>query len=247
MPAFSRQGFVALLEAVDRLLQRVLRDCWWLSAIVATVVFLPLLLLTHLPGWYDRVALAILAPACGVAALGWIVAIKESLNRWPGFSLALTIAMPLVVAILARVEARKVVAQSFGVAPEAFPMTLDVLTAVTTLWWIFIGIAIALGLLLAGVAVWQVLAGSGAGKTLLRALAVVLPFSGFTTLPLASSTTILPRLADLARELDGQEHHRCRISPLDPRPVSVTFLSDTQVLAWMPGNTQPIIMACQMR
>lgn len=99
--------------------------------------------------------------AFGIAVLGWTIAIMGSLQRWPGLRLGLTLAIPLSMVMLARMNARSILAHSFGVSPDAFPMTLDVLTAVESLWLTFAGVGLLLLLLLFGLLILQMLAGAG--------------------------------------------------------------------------------------
>ncbi|RDW14363.1 hypothetical protein [Paracoccus thiocyanatus] len=239
-------GRDALMDQVGALLRRVFRDCWWLSAIVVAVVFLPLLLWDRLPGWHDPVAMVGLTLAFGVAVLGWSMALMGALQPWPGFRLGLTLAIPLVMAIRARMDARGILAHSFGVSPDSFPVTLDVLTAITTLWLTFAGVGALLVLLLLGLLVLQMLAGAGAGRTFLHSMALVLPLSTMVAIPFASWLAIMPGLSDLVRRLDGQEQHRCDFPAMPAKPVAVTFLSDTQVLAWLPDAAQPVVLPCAL-
>ena len=240
-----RRSRDAFMDQTGTLLRRVFRDCWWLSAIVAMTVFLPPLLMKPLPAWHDPVALAILTLAFGIAVLGWTIAIMGSLQRWPGLRLGLTLAIPLSMVMLARMNARSILAHSFGVSPDAFPMTLDVLTAVESLWLTFAGVGLLLLLLLFGLLILQMLA--GAGGAALRSAALVLPLSVMAAMPLASFLAIMPDLPRLARALDGQATYLCDFPTMLSKPVAVTFLSDTQVLAWMPDTAQPIVLPCEMR
>ncbi|WP_323716771.1 hypothetical protein [Paracoccus aminovorans] len=233
-------------DSLNLLLRRVIRDCWGLSAIVAATVFLPPSLMQPLPAWYDPVAISILTLALGIAVLGWASAILHDLRRWPGFRLGLTVAVPVGMALLARFGARDTLGNHFGVSPDTFPVTLDVLTAVTTVWLTFAGVGSLLMLLLFGLLALQILTRAGAGKMLLRLLALVLPLSAMAGMPLASAMAIMPDLAGVVRTLDGQERHRCNFPALLPKPATVIFLSDTQVLAWLPETKQPVILPCGM-
>lgn len=239
-----RQWRDAFMDQAGALLRRVFRDCWWLSAIIAALLFLPPLQVEPLPGWHDPVALAVLTLAFGIAVLGWAIAIMGSLQGWPGLRLGLALAIPLGMAVLARMKARSILAQSFGVAPDTFPMTLDVLTAVTTLWLTFAGAGALLMLLQLGLLTLQMLTRRGGAA--LRSMAFVLPLSAMIAMPLASSLTIMPDLPSLVRALDGQENYRCDFPAMPSRPLSVTFLSDTQVLAWLPDRAQPVVLPCKM-
>ncbi|REF67493.1 MULTISPECIES: hypothetical protein [Paracoccus] len=239
-----RRARDAFMDQAGALLRRVFRDCWWLSAIIAAVLFLPPLLVKPLPAWHDPVALAVLTLAFGIAVLGWAIAIMGSLQRWPGFRLGLTIAIPLGMAMLARLSARDILADSFGVSPDAFPMSLDMLTAVMSLWLTFAGVGALLMLLLFGLFTLQMLTGGGGAA--LRSMAFVLPLSAMIAMPLASSLAIMPDLPGTVRALDGQESYRCAFPSMPSRPLAVTFLSDTQVLAWMPDTAQPVVLPCEM-
>lgn len=245
--AWFREKRIAVEQSVDTLLRRVLRDCWWLSAIVFAVIFVPNFVLSTLPGWYDSVALTILVSCLGIAGMGWIVAIRDKLLQWPGLSLALTITLPLGMAILGRIEARKIVAQSFGISPDSLPMTLDMLTAVTTLWWLFIGVGALLSALLIGLLILQLMRRSGATLNLLRTFSTIFPISALVALPPASLVMFMPGLPDLARVLDGQEYHRCAFAGQSSLPTSIVFLSDTKVLAWISGSPQPAVLNCDLR
>lgn len=236
----------AFMNKADALLRRVLRDCLWLSAITLAVIYMPLLLVNPLPAWHEPIALALLTLAFGFAVSGWAVAIIASLQRWPGLRLGLMIALPLVTVLVARQNARSILSSSFGVSADVFPMALEVITAVTTLWFIFACVGALLMLVLLGLLFLRVLAKAGFMRTFLQPVLMILPVSVFAALPLASTLEIMPQLPGLVRMLDGQSHHRCDFTAMETQPEAVTFLSDTRVLAWMPNTAQPIVAPCVM-
>lgn len=227
------------------ILRRVCRDCWWLSAVIAIVLITQHMPVDVAPAWSNLAVLLTLTAILGVAIAGWTVVIGRGLRHLPGLALALAVTVPVVTTLSARHDARLMLSHAFGIDPDVFPITLDVLTAVHTLWMIFVVVALLLLGLFFVTLILQFCDGSWR-RTLTTALPLSIPLAAVMAAPMAGGFTLHTHVAELARAFDSFPTSRCTFVDQPVMPDRITFLSDNQVLAWLPDLTRPIVLSCQL-
>ncbi len=227
------------------ILRRVRRDCWWLSAIIAVTLFAPEMLVDTMPAWWEPAALLTLTAVMGVAISGWALVIAHSLRHWPGLLLALVVTVPLLTTLGARRDSRLTLSQTFGVDPGVFPVTLDVLTALHTLWLIFAFVALLLLAVFIATLLLQIFNG-GWRHTMATALPLALPLAATIAAPLAGGLTLHTHVERLARMVDAFPASRCTYPDQTVAPDRIVFLSDDQVLAWRIDRARPVVLECRL-
>ncbi len=132
--------------------------------------------------------------------------------------------------------------------PDAFPITLDLLTVLYALWLIFAFVSVMLFVLFGVTLALQMFGGTWkqARTRLTTAIRVGLAFAGMTVTPFAGALLLNQHIIERGRTLDTFPVSRCLFADGTARPDRVAYFSDNQVLACFADRNWPAVVACRL-